>query len=827
MHTIQINDTRMLPEDGLVIGNGDLSVSIYHGGDWLGFRLGKGDVWDRRMNYFLAPDPVDIDELKRGLLKEKWKCGPYGGAVEFLGEAPCDPERVRQICQGTPRSYNNIPTPCPKPAGEFQLFLPQDSFDRKIRSTLTIEDNIVRTVAEFGEGFTVCVDTRIHPEDNIIAIEWSVDGWDDSSRTGNAPPVRMAATRWKDPSIQEFVTRYQRLHNRSVLLVDEQYEQWTSLEPPTAKKAAAGERFYVIQRFAPELTYPKGFECAIGISGLGTQKPSDALDDSEATVMFCPENPLSGTVFVAVETTGNDLSRAVPNLEKSLAKTGDPAYFEKLKAVVAADAEKFWRQSSVAVDDEIFEQVWYETLHAQKAVLKKGKTAPGLFMPSTIADYTLWKGDYHTNYNIQQPYWSLPAANHPELMHPYFETMINWFLPLGRMIAEKYYHARGAFIQISGFPMLMAEDPIGIVPMGRMVYMTGWAVNQFWSYYLYTLDAEWLRETGYPFMRECCLFLHDILEKGEDGLYHLFPSNQGEDGFTGVADEYRDSAQIMHHIRYALMVAAEAAEKLGADQKLADEWREQHENLAPPRGEAWPEFDGEEKDIRAMRFKLSPPEFTPVTEAYHGPVGSQKGITETFAEAMARMGSDCGRWYFGAVIWRNLLLRIRGGGGGRFYDDATAKNPIKFDADLDFAYYREVLRRWRHPNGLYEGMAVANYGHCGHWFETLAAAAPMEEMLLQSWDGAIALFPCWPLNVKASFTDFRAEGAFLVSASCGDGKINGAEAKSLKGGVLSLYAPWADWRVECDGHEVQIGRDDLGRPCIQTQPGKTYAFLSS
>lgn len=811
----------MLPEDGLILGNGDLSVSIYHGGDWLGFRLGKGDVWDRRINYFIDPDPVDIGELKRGLLKEKWKCGPYGGAVEFLGETPADPERARKICQGSPRSYNNIPTPCPKPAGEFQLFLPQDSFSRSIQSTLTIEENTVRTTAEFGEGFTVRVDTRIDPEDNIIAIQWSVDGWDDSSRMGNAPPVRMAATRWRDPSIREFVTKYQRLHNRSVLLADAKYEEWTPLEPPKTEKAA-NDRFYVIQRFAPELTYPKGFECAVGVAGLGTQKPSDALDDSEATVMFYPKDPLSGTVFIAVGTTGRDLSRAVPKLDKLLAKTDDPAYFEKLKTDVAADAEKFWRQSSVAVDDEVFERAWYDALHVQKAVLRKGKTAPGLFIPSTIADYTMWKGDYHTNYNIQQPFLNLPAANHPELMHPYFETMINWFLPLGKMIAEKYYHVRGAFIQLTAFPMLMADDPLGIVPMGRMAYMTGWAVNQFWFYYLYTLDAEWLRETGYPFIRECCLFLHDILEKGGDGLYHLFPSNQGEDGFTGDADEYRDNPQIMHHIRYALYAALYAAETLNADKELADEWRVQYDNLAPPRGETWPVFSGEDKDIRAARFRASPPEFTPVTEIYRGHAGTQKGVTETFAEAMERTGSDCARWYFGAVILWELLVRIRG--GGKLYVNKKAKDPGKFDVDLDYAFYREILRLWRRPNGLYEGMAVANYGHCGHWFESLGAAAPMGEMLLQSWDGAIALFPCWPLNIRASFTDFRAEGAFLVSASCGDGKIYGAAVKSLKGGALSLYAPWADWRAECEGNEIPVGRDALGRPCVQTQPGKTYSF---
>ena len=160
---------------------------------------------------------------------------------------------------------------------------------------------------------------------------------------------------------------------------------------------------------------------------------------------------------------------------------------------------------------------------------------------------------------------------------------------------------------------------------------------------------------------------------------------------------------------------------------------------------------------------------------------------------------------------RHLLCLIRGGG---------------FDADLDYAYYRKLLLRWRHENGLYMGMSVRNHGHTGHWTEALGVTAPLQDMLLQSWDGAIAVFPCWPLDVPAAFADFRAEGAFLVSAACGEGRIHGVAIQSLAGGPCSVYPPWPAFGVRSGGSPVELGADDVGRPCFETQKGRTYELFN-
>ena len=86
-------------------------------------------------------------------------------------------------------------------------------------------------------------------------------------------------------------------------------------------------------------------------------------------------------------------------------------------------AAAFWSASSLTAADPVLENLWYQTLHARRAAYRRGAVPPGLFLPSTVQDYSHWHGDYHTNYNIQGPFWGDYAANHPELGDAYFDAI--------------------------------------------------------------------------------------------------------------------------------------------------------------------------------------------------------------------------------------------------------------------------------------------------------------------------------------------------------------------------------------------------------------------
>jgi hypothetical protein len=117
-----------------------------------------------------------------------------------------------------------------------------------------------------------------------------------------------------------------------------------------------------------------------------------------------------------------------------------------------------------------------------------------------------------------------------------------------------------------------------------------------------------------------------------------------------------------------------------------------------------------------------------------------------------------------------------------------------------------------------------DYGHCGAWAETLGICAPLQEMMLQSYGGVLRLFPCWPKAVAASFTTFRAEGAFLVSASCANGEVTSVEILSERGGTCRLYSPWeAGLRVQtAAGQGVDVTPPVEGICAFETKVGETY-----
>jgi hypothetical protein len=67
---------------------------------------------------------------------------------------------------------------------------------------------------------------------------------------------------------------------------------------------------------------------------------------------------------------------------------------------------------------------------------------------------------------------------------------------------------------------------------------------------------------------------------------------------------------------------------------------------------------------------------------------------------------------------------------------------------------------------------------------------------MQSVGDRIRIFPCWPREQDAKFTNLRAQGGFLVSAEQEDGKVTKLEITSTVGGTLRLLNPWTGQMVE-------------------------------
>jgi alpha-L-fucosidase 2 len=131
---------------------------------------------------------------------------------------------------------------------------------------------------------------------------------------------------------------------------------------------------------------------------------------------------------------------------------------------------------------------------------------------------------------------------------------------------------------------------------------------------------------------------------------------------------------------------------------------------------------------------------------------------------------------------------------------ARARDGAKAERALEIFSTAFTLRNSFHVNGDQSGKGYSKYTYRPFTLEgNFAAAAGIQEMLLQSHRGVIELFPAvpaaWP---RAAFSTLRAEGAFLVSAEMNGGRVTRLEVVSERGGRLKLRLPGEAALVERD-----------------------------
>ena len=151
-------------------------------------------------------------------------------------------------------------------------------------------------------------------------------------------------------------------------------------------------------------------------------------------------------------------------------------------------------------------------------------------------------------------------------------------------------------------------------------------------------------------------------------------------------------------------------------------------------------------------------------------------------------------------------------------------------AEKILAHYRKNRKKHGLPNTLYD--------HKGGALETVSiAAAMLNEMLLRVENGVLTVFPNWDDAIDASFTDLRADGAFLVSAEMTGGVIRSVSIKSEKGTPLTIRNPYTnpfyggcrvsvgDESADCDGELIEI-RLEAGQTALVLPRAEEIVGLS-
>lgn len=589
-----------------------------------------------------------------------------------------------------------------------------------------------------------------------------------------------------------------------------------------------------------------GFAVACRVVGSDPALHVVSKHRGEATLPRQPAQEF--TIFVAVvnsEEAADPAAAARSLLDKASEQgyeSGREAHLDWWRA--------FWARSFVHLGDDYIENLYYLKRYLM-AASSRGRY-PVLFN----GGLWLWNGDVRNwvaphHWNMEESYWGLCAQGDADLLLPYAEAYWRQ-LEAGQAFARE----RGAEDAILWSE---AHDYHGNMPYksrGDMLNNhtpASQVAAFFWEYYLYTGDRSFLEQRAYPFMKQAAEFYLQKLEWDTGGeVYGIFPSQSYECPETNqLRNPITDRVMIESLFRNCLA----AAGLLDADEPRCDQWRHVLEHLwepgiaehpavgrvlveaCTPDGQIWWRHgDGE------LNYHFSPqsaivfpaglvgtddegsPLFEAVCNYLAGHPPHKNAISpDPIVAARLGLGSRA------VELLANSIRRLQHFPQGLFYNIDHWYQYSRYArdvADAELVTQRDYVydRRCRHEN---TGAPTLPFVQCG--MEPLGIlGAAVNEMLLQSYDGVLRLFPAVPDDWEGAFTLY-AVGGFTVSARRDRSGVIGAVAiESARGGTCLLANPWPGKEVGAtrlpSSTAETLAIDTSGRLRLEAEPGCRYVL---
>jgi len=450
----------------------------------------------------------------------------------------------------------------------------------------------------------------------------------------------------------------------------------------------------------------------------------------------------------------------------------------------------FWSKSSIDIGGGPIEKAWYGAQYIIACCSRNREFPPGLFGNWLMTDEPYWAGDYHLNYDYEAAWWGVFSSNHVELADPYDPPMMA-FIPQGRKNAQKFLGCRGIYYEVGVGPKgLAVATELFHGQKSNAAYV---AVNMVMRYE-YTRDLDYARDTAYPFLIEVADFWEDYL-KFEDGRYVIY-----RDAIHETTEDHEDFNPVLSLglIRMVFEALLEMSRDLGRDAGRREKWQHILDHLSE-----FPTYEREGTTI--FRLTESGMEWCD---------GNTLAIQHIFPAGCIGLDSDPAL----LEIARNTVAVLARWGCVPTFFGAAAR--VGHDPHEILEQLLERVRNHMFPNML--------LAECGGAIETCGGiTVGVNEMLLQSHEGVIRLFPVWPRERPARFETLRAAGAFLVSAELRGGAVQPVTVESEKGCDCTVQNPWPGEQPAVfelnDGAEAAVEVDAAGgRFTFKTRTGGRY-----
>ncbi|NQX60864.1 glycosyl hydrolase family 95 catalytic domain-containing protein [Paenibacillus qinlingensis] len=573
------------------------------------------------------------------------------------------------------------------------------------------------------------------------------------------------------------------------------------------------------------------------------------IDSSEGSLRIALEDAKEEITLLATVVTEEETKELLPTAQRRLNEASS-----QVQERIAYHQDhwlSFWSRSSIILPDKMVEELWYINLYAIACCSGKGgrmrEQACGLNGLWDIKQPTKWGSMWYWDVNIQAAFWPLYTANHLEVAEAFNEGLLS-YVDLATQMSRQFHGLEGI---------------AGDYPHALYVSIWPWCAQFLWDYYRYSMDHDFLKVKAYPLFKGIARFFEGYLQVNpKSGLYEIFPDISPEQGPLT-----RNSTCSLSTVNYVLKIAIEANERLGEDEADQLKWKHLIDNLAPyptadskRYGDVLRDSEWAPVDLHLRHPSLLMPIY-PIGEINkNSEITWRKRAENTLRYAEHQ--TEFGMFQFG---WLSCTASRLGKGN-------TALR-LLYEQGIDLSLrsnglFAEETERWMN----YCNITNEPLYH-PHMMEASGEmVAAVNEMLLQSYQGVIEVFPALPSGepeheraigmydhhvaekVKpyeqwsdCSFQGLLAVGAFEVSAERKDGRTTWVTIRSKAGNKVTLRNPFdtdkhfvvlckvgSTWRTidvvqdnECISFETEQGGEYAIHPVLTAFQPEHYAAEST
>jgi alpha-L-fucosidase 2 len=399
-----------------------------------------------------------------------------------------------------------------------------------------------------------------------------------------------------------------------------------------------------------------------------------------------------------------------------------------------------------------------------------------------------WAGNYQSNINLQEIYWSCGPTDLEECEQAYVDWIDNLSIS-GREIAKRVYGTNGWVSHTTG-NIYGHAAPIGGHPWGMYPMGAAWHCQVIWDHFAFTGDTQYLRKQAYPLLKDASVFWLENIVRYK-GYLITAPTVSAEHGAlmteNGLNPAFHDSISMKYNyslpgvyqdieMLWDLFTNTSMAASITGDKDFADSLLKVREDLLPLRigkygqlQEWYEDIDNPECHHRHIAhlyavcpgYQISPVTTPDLAEAAKKSL-NMRGDGR-FPEQELAAG---GNWARAHRMW--CWTRLQDGNRA----DKIMTEMLTEEGFENVLTFQHAEYGWERNDLFMEGKLYCHFQLDG------SASLPgcIAEMLVQSHTGEINLLPALPDELETGkIKGLKARGGYKIDMEWENGNLKKAE----------------------------------------------------